>query len=141
MLGSSAFLIGGLLKPVKAWAVWNDAAFDAQNLKSALDAYYPDASINSSDRILIGVRQEIENGAVVPVKITSDLPEIRSIAIFVKENPNPLIANFDLSPRSKGFVSSRIKMDRSSEIMVVVVSGDQVYSNKTYVTVHEGGCA
>lgn len=141
MLGSSAFAISGLLKPVKVWAIWNDAAFGAQNLKAALDAYYPGANIKASDRISIGVRQEIENGAVVPIKVTSDLPDIKSIAIFVEKNPNPLIANFDLSPRTSGFVSTRIKMDQSSEIMVVVVSGGQVYSNKTYVTVHEGGCA
>lgn len=141
LLGSGAVVVGGLLKPVKAWATWNDAAFDAQNLKSALDAYYPGAVIKVSDKISIGVREEIENGAVVPIKVTTDLPDIKSIAIFVEKNPNPLIANFDLSPRCNGFISSRIKMDQSSEVLIVVVSGEQVFSNETYVTVHEGGCA
>ncbi len=141
MLGAGAVFVGGLLRPVKTWAVWNDAAFGAENLQSALDAYYPDSEVVPSDGITIGVRQEIENGAVVPIKVTTDLPDVQSIAIFVDKNPNPLIANFDLSPRCKAFVSSRIKMDQSSEVMAVVMSRGKPYSSKVFVTVHQGGCA
>ena len=136
----TAILVSGLLHPARVLAIWNDTAFSAQNLKAALEAYYPGLAISPSDRITIGVRPEIENGAVVPVKVNTDLPNIESIAIFVEHNPNPLIANFDLSPRCKGFISTRIKMDRPSDILVVVVSDGKAYSHKTFVEVHEGGC-
>ncbi len=137
--GATLFMTG-LLYPARVLAKWNDKAFSAQNLQAALDAYYPGLDIIPSDRINIGVRPEIENGAVVPVKIDTDLPAIESIAIFVENNPNPLIANFDLSPVCKGFVSTRIKMDGPSDILVVVVSNGQPFSSKTFVEVHEGGC-
>ena len=141
LMGISAVVVGGLIKPVKTLAAWNDAAFNAQNLDKALAEYYPGKRVLSSDDIVIGVRTEIENGAVVPVKVTTTLTDVTSIALFVEKNPNPLIANFDLSPNCNGFVSSRIKMDQSSELMAVVVSAGQPYSSKTFVTVHQGGCA
>ena len=139
-LAGSSLLSYGLLHPLRALAKWNEAAFSAVDLATALENYYPGQTITQTDKIIIGVRPEIENGAVVPIKITTDLPAVESIAIFVDNNPNPLIANFDLSPACKGFVSTRIKVDQPSDIHAVVKSAGKVYSNKTSIIVHEGGC-
>ncbi len=141
LIAGSTLLSSGLLNPLKVLAKWNEAAFSAENLQSALANYYPGQSIIPSDKIIIGVRSEIENGAVVPIKVTTDLPQVESVAIFVDKNPNPLIANFDLSSACKGFVSTRIKVDQPSDIYAVVKSEGKVFSTKTSIIVHEGGCA
>lgn len=136
----SLILISGLLKPISVLAKWNKEAFSAENFESALNAYFPEQEIIESSQISIGVHPVIENGAVVPLKINADLPNIESITIFVDKNPNPLIANFDLSPVCKGFISTRIKVQNPSNIYAVVKSDGKVFMTKTFIEVHEGGC-
>lgn len=121
-------------------ARWKEESFTATDFETALKTYFPDQEISESDQISIGVHPVIENGAVVPLKINSGLPNIESITIFVEKNPNPLIANFDLSPVCKGFISTRIKMQYPSNIYAVVKSNGKVYMKKTFIEVHEGGC-
>ena len=42
-----------------------------------------------------------ENGAVVPIGITSSIPKTESIAILIEKNPNMLAAVFDHSRRHR----------------------------------------
>lgn len=140
LVSGSLALASGLLKPVVALAKWNEAAFTAVDIETALNAYYPDQQIIESDQISIDVHAVVENGAVVPIKIKTDLPEPESIAIFVDKNPNPLIANFDLYPGCIGFISTRIKVQEPSNIIAVVKANGKVYSTKTFIEVQEGGC-
>ncbi len=137
--GSLVF-ISGLIKPIYALAKRNEEAFSAEDFDTALHTYFPGFEIIESEQISIGVHPEIENGAVVPIKINTDLPDVVSISIFVDKNPNPLIANFDLFPGCKGFISTRIKVQNPSNIYAVVKSNDKVYMTKTFIEVHEGGC-
>lgn len=129
-----------LLKPITTLAKWNQEAFDATDYKHALNSYFSNQQIEETDQIKIGVHSNIENGAVVPIKVNTDLPSLKSITIFVDNNPTPLIANFDMTPACLGFVSTRIKMEQPSNIIVVVKSGEKLFSTKTFVEVHEGGC-
>ncbi|HIF50607.1 MAG TPA: thiosulfate oxidation carrier protein SoxY [Thiotrichaceae bacterium] len=139
---SSATLVlfSGLLKPVSALAKWNQVAFDDTDYDTAINSYFPDQQMQVSNKIAIKVHPIIENGAVVPVEIKTDLAEPESITIFVDKNPTPLIANFDLFAGSIGFVSTRIKMEQPSNIIVVVKSEGKFYTTKTFVEVQEGGC-
>lgn len=139
-LASGSVILTGLFKPIFALAKWNQTAFDATDFNSAINSYFPEQQIEESDQITINVHPVIENGAVVPVKIKTGLPKPESITIFVDKNPTPLIANFDLFPGCLGFVSTRIKMESPSNIIVVVKTDNKLYSAKTFVEVHEGGC-
>jgi len=136
----SILLFTGLLKPVTALARWNKAAFNAVDFNNAISAYFPDQQIQKTEHITIGVHPVVENGAVVPVKINTDLPNPESITIFVDKNPNPLIANFDLFPGCIGFISTRIKVQEPSNIVAVVKADGEVFSKSTFIEVHEGGC-
>ena len=107
----------------------------------ALEKLFPGMSIADSDQITIGVHDLVENGAVVPVKINSDLPDVSSISIVVEKNPNPLIAHFELSPRCRAFVATRIKVGAPSELVAIVKSKGQLYKTSKYVEVVEGGCS
>ena len=82
----------------------------------------------------------VENGAVVPIKVNTDLPNVVSITILVEKNPNPLIANFNLTPACAGFVATRIKVGEPSNITTVVKSNDKLFSKSKFVEVVEGGC-
>lgn len=140
LAAGSIVLFSGLLKSVTALAKWNKAAFTAVDIDDAINAYFPDQQLQETDQITIGVHAVVENGAVVPIKIKTDLPKPESITIFVDKNPNPLIANFDLSPGCIGFISTRIKVQQPSSIIAVVKANGKVFSTKTFIEVHEGGC-
>ncbi len=138
---SGSFILSGLLKPIIALARWNQTAFDATDFNNAINSYFPDQHFSETDKIKISVHPVIENGAVVPVKINTDLLKPESITIFVDKNPTPLIANFDLFPGCLGFISTRIKMEQPSNIIVVVKANGKFFTTKTFVEVHEGGCS
>ena len=140
LASSSALLITALLFPFKVLARRSEAAFSATDYQEALTTYFPDAEITESGKISIGVRQEIENGSVVPIKVTTALPAPESISIFVEKNPTPLIANFDLTSACKGFISTRIKVELPSDVITVVKSEGKLFCTKKYIIVREGGC-
>lgn len=133
-------VLGSLLRSAAALAEWNVDAFAAQTEREAIDVFFPDREIIPSEAIKIGVHEVIENGAVVPIKIDTDLPAVQSISIFVEHNPNPLIAHFDLSPECKGFIATRIKIGQPSDIIAIVQSEGKLYSKRKFVEVVEGGC-
>jgi len=81
-----------------------------------------------------------ENGAVVPITVSSTLPDIESISIIAAKNPSPLAASFQLSSMSEGYVSTRIKMGKTSNVIAVVKSGGKLYSATQEVKVTIGGC-
>jgi sulfur-oxidizing protein SoxY len=137
---SGSFFLSGLVKPFSVFAKWNQEAFDATDFKTAINSYFPNHEIEKTDKISIGVHPVIENGAVVPVKIKTEISNVESITIFVVKNPTPLIANFDLFPGCLATVSTRIKMENPSNIIVIVKADNRLYSTKTFVEVHEGGC-
>ena len=135
-----AIFASGLVTPIKAFAEWNQTAFSAKDFNTAIDAYFPKQKIHESNQIKIEVYDEVENGAVVPVKVETSLQNVKAITIFADKNPNPLIANFDLSPNCIGFVSTRIKVSKPSNIIVVIDSNEMLYMTKKFIIVHENGC-
>ncbi len=132
--------ITSLLKPLVALADWNKEAFWAAEQNIALENLFPGKTLSESDKVVISMHEFIENGAVVPIKIKTTLPDVSSISIFVEKNPNPLITHFELNPRCAGLVSTRIKVDQPSNITAVVQSGGKLFSKKQFVEVAEGGC-
>ena len=143
LLSSAAIILTGassLLKPILAFAEWNVDAFSAETETDALAAFFPGLEITPSDAITIGVHDLVENGSVVPLKIQTDLPNVESIAIMVEKNPNPMIANFNLTPACAGFIATRIKVGEPSNITAVVKSDGRLFSAKKFVEVVEGGC-
>ena len=125
--------VGGLLKPIFAFADRNVDAFNAETESDALSEFFPGLAVTPSDAITIGVHDLVENGAVVPIKVNTTLPNVESISIMVEKNPNPLIANFNLTPACAGFVEP-------SNITAIVKSNGKLFSTTKFVEVIEGGC-
>ena len=131
--------ITGLLKSGLVFAKNRDA-FSAKTESDALSSFFDDQQIEPSDAIAIDVHDVVENGAVVPVRITTTLPGVDSITILASKNPNPLIASFNLGPECTAFIATRIKVAEPSEIVAVVSSQGKLFSARKYVEVIAGGC-
>ena len=52
----------------------------------------------------------------------------------------PLVASYDLGPGAVPFVSTRIKMGKTGDVVAVVKAGGKLYSNRKGVKVTIGGC-
>ncbi len=130
----------GLITPRAVLAAWPKAAFEAKELDSALKSAFGSSSMTESSDITLKAPEIAENGAVVPVTVTSTIPNAESISILISENPTPLAASFKLGSNTEGFVSTRVKMGKTSDVVAVVKSGDKLYSSKLLVKVTIGGC-
>jgi sulfur-oxidizing protein SoxY len=81
-----------------------------------------------------------ENGAVVPLTIdASKMLDVTSITIVIMNNSTPMAASFALSG-ARGFVSTRVKMGKTSPVVAFVEAGGKDYSVTKEVTVTIGGC-
>lgn len=130
----------GLLKPTEVLAAeWNKAAFDAKGMPDALKVLNATGSAESKD-ITIKAPDIAENGAVVPVEVTSKIAGTTGIVLLVEKNANPLTANFDLANGADGYVSTRIKMGQTSNVRVLVKAGGKSYTAVKEVKVTIGGC-
>jgi sulfur-oxidizing protein SoxY len=139
LLGMLAALVAGLA-PLRALAAeWNKAAFDAHALPEALKSIGV-GSAAESDKIELKAPEIAENGAIVPVEITSRIPGTESIYIFADKNPQPLVAEFDFTGATDPFISTRIKMGETSKVRVIVKAGGKFYATTRDVKVTIGGC-
>ncbi len=129
----------GLMKPTLALASAPRSAFEAKNVGDALKGMGASAPADSKD-IAIKAPDIAENGAVVPVEVTSNIAGTTTIAIMAEKNATPLVADFDLSGGAVGFVSTRIKMGQTSLIRAVVTAGGKSYTAAKEVKVTIGGC-
>lgn len=133
-------IASGLLKPGAAFAAaWNSLAFTAKDTAEAMKNAGYGAATDSSD-VLIKAPDIAENGAVVPVSATSNIPGTTSMAIFVDKNPAPLIADFAFSDGAEAYISMRIKMAKTSMVRVAVKAGGKYYTSSREVKVTIGGC-
>ena len=128
-----------LLKPNRALAAWNKGAFDA---KSTLDAMRALGVSSTEDSKAIEIRapEIAENGAVVPIDITSNIPGTTSISVFIEKNPFPYTGTFDFSQGSVPYVHLRVKIGESSPVRVVATAGGKHYTTVKEVKVTIGGC-
>lgn len=133
-------MAAGLLKPGAVFAAeWNKAAFDAKDVAGALKGIGGTGAAESG-QITVKAPDIAENGAVVPVEISSALPGTESIAIIGEKNGLPLVAQFDLMNGAEGYVSTRIKLGTTSNVRAVVKAGGKVYTAAKEVKVTIGGC-
>jgi len=129
----------GLLKPPQALAGVPRSAFEAKNVGDALKNMSVSAPADSKD-ITIKAPDIAENGAVVPVEVTSGIPGTTAIAILAEKNATPLVADFGLMGGAEAYISTRIKMGQTSLVRAVVMAGGKAYTAAKEVKVTIGGC-
>ena len=134
-----AFLGLLLAKPLTVLAAWNEQAFGAKTAADALKNIGADAAAPSKD-ITIEAPQIAENGAVVPIEISSSIPGTTSIAVVIEKNPFPLAGKFDFKDGALPFVKLNVKMGETSDVRVVAVAGGRQYVATREIKVTIGGC-
>jgi sulfur-oxidizing protein SoxY len=138
--GASALVATGLLKPRAAEAAtWNKQGFEAKAYNDAIKGLGAANMIESKD-ISITAPDIAENGAVVPVAITSKIPNTQSISIIAEKNPFPLAATFDVANGAEPYASVRLKMGQTSNLRAIVKADGKYYTAAKEVKVTVGGC-
>jgi len=135
----AALLACGLAPSARTLAARNDEiAFAAVNVDGVLKAL--DAEPVPDSQISLLVPDSIENGAVVPVEVTSHLAGPQEIFVISEANPFPLVARFLIPEGTEPFVSTRIKVAQSCNVYALVQSGGRFYSAVKATQVTVGGC-
>ena len=142
--GSGAALLGmlaaaGIIKPGLALADWNKAAFDAKSMADTLKALGVAGTTDSKDVQVTGP-DIAENGAVVPVGVSSSLPNVSMVAILIEKNPNALSATFNLPEGTEANVQTRVKMGQTSNVYALVKSDGKFFMATKEIKVTLGGC-
>ena len=133
-------LVSGLVKSSNAIAAqWNSAGFESRAMADALKTLGAGNPVQSGD-IVITAPDIAENGAVVPVAVTSKIPNTQQISIIAEKNPRPLMATFDVSNGGEGYISTRIKMGETSNVWAVVKADGKFFAAKKEVKITVGGC-
>lgn len=128
-----------LLTPSTVLAAWPKNAFKAKKIDAAMGAM-SEANAADSSKIKVDAPDIAENGAVVSVKISTTLPKVESMSIYIPVNAFPLSASYVLSNQIEPEITGRIKMAKTSKVVAVVKSGGKVYTASKQVKVTLGGC-
>jgi sulfur-oxidizing protein SoxY len=126
-----------------AFAAANDKypedAFKQKSSDDAIKTLYGKTA-EPSDKVKLDAPEIAENGAVVPISVSSTLADVTSISILVAENPNALAASYKIPAGTVPNVANRLKMAKTSNVIAVVEAGGKLYSATKEVKVTVGGC-
>jgi sulfur-oxidizing protein SoxY len=139
----SVALIGLGFGNVPALAAANDKypedAFKQKSDADAIKALYGKTA-EASDKVKLDAPEIAENGAVVPIAVTTTLADVTSISFLVSENPNALAASYVISAGTMPAIANRLKMAKTCNVIAIVESGGKLYSATKEVKVTVGGC-
>jgi sulfur-oxidizing protein SoxY len=119
---------------------FNKNAFEAKTIQEAIKAAGGGAMSESKDVTLTGP-DIAENGAVVPLGVSTSLTGVKELLILVEKNPNALVALFKVSDAIDANFMTRAKMGQSSDVYAVAIMNDgRALFSKKEVKVTLGGC-
>jgi sulfur-oxidizing protein SoxY len=145
--GAGVVLLTGIginsFNPVAVFAAVNDKypedAFKQKGAADAIKSLYG-RTAEPSDKVKLDAPEIAENGAVVPVSVSTTLTEVTSISFLASENPNALAAVYQIPPGTLPNVANRLKMAKTCDVIVIVEAGGKLYSATKEVKVTVGGC-
>ena len=118
---------------------WPDEAFKQKGEAEAIKALYG-RTAEPSDKVKLDAPEIAENGAVVPISVTTTLTDVTSISFLVADNPSALAAYYQIPPGTLPSVANRLKMAKTSNVTAIVEAGGKLYSATKEVKVTVGGC-
>ena len=127
--------------PLRGLANWNQDAFHSRQYQTALESLYGSKVLEKTNNIKIQAPDVAENGASVPITVSTSIKGIETLSIFIENNPLPLIASYNLRQYAIPNFSVRVKIAKSSPIHVVVKSQGKLLSSSKKIHVSVGGCA
>lgn len=116
------------------------AAFEAKTMADVLKAFGAGAPTESKD-VTLTAPDIAENGAVVPMGVSTTVPGAARLLLLVEKNPNALVAMFNVNDAVDANFSTRAKMGQSSDVYAVAITKDgKALFAKKEVKVTLGGC-
>jgi sulfur-oxidizing protein SoxY len=136
----AALLAGAGVLPARAQAAYNRAAFDGKSIDAVIRALGIAKPVESAE-VVFTAPDIAENGAVVPIGVSTGVPGVRRIAFLVEKNPTTLAGVFEFTDAVEAGVKTRIKMGQTSNVLAVAITADGrvLYAQKE-VKVTLGGC-
>ncbi len=124
----------------KVMANWPSELFLGKNNSKVIDSITNGSDISESELIEIKAPEIAENGAVVPITVSTELTNVKRISILVENNPSPLISSIEINDQLSPYVSTRVKMAKTSNIIAIVSTDSGHFSATKNVKVTIGGC-
>lgn len=133
-------ITAGLIKPSDVFAAeWKSDVFDAKSIDDVMKALGGGKAAVSSD-VAVNGPDIAENGAVVPVSVSSSVPNTEFVAILVEKNPSPMAASFNIPAGTVPEVSTRVKMGGTSNVHALVKADGKWLIATKEIKVTLGGC-
>jgi sulfur-oxidizing protein SoxY len=135
------FLKGGLavalscaLSPGVVLGVYPKTAFESKDVAGAITALHGSSSFSPSNEIVIKAPAMAINGKVVPVQVISNIPNTESISLILETSIQPFMASFNIYG-SEAFVSTRVKIEQTGSLLVLVKAGGELFATKQEIRV------
>lgn len=137
---AGAAITGGLLSSKTVFAAAHETDISkAKSLDEALKAMGATGAV-ASEMVKIKAPEIAENGAVVPVGVTSKIEGTTEIIILISNNPTPFSAKYTFGEKAVTSIKSRFKMAKTTDVVAVVKANDKFYMAKSNIKVTKGGC-
>jgi len=117
------------------------AAFDATNADDAMKKLYGTTDTMSDGKAKLKAPDIAENGAAVPITVSTSLENPKTMAITVDGNPHPLVVAWEVKKGTIPEFSTRIKMRKTGNVTLIVEDANgKLHSVTKQVKVTVGGC-
>ena len=137
---TGAAITSGLISSNSVFAASHEKDFTkAKSLDEAMKLMGV-TDVAESEMIKIKAPEIAENGAVVPVGITSEIEGTTEIVALISNNPTPYAAKYTIGAKAKAAVKSRFKMAKTTDVVAIVKANDKFYTAKSNIKVTKGGC-
>ena len=136
-----AALVICIARPLAALAAWNKEAFGAKTAGDALKSLGI-GNATASDDLKVEVPQIAENGAVVPIEISSAIPGTTALIVVIDKNRIPIVTRVALTPASgQAYMGANIRLGETTDVRAVIEQSDgTLLAVKREVKVTVGGC-
>jgi len=125
--------------PRIVFAAYSQKAFKNPSVEDSLNQLFGSNATTPSDDIKLKAPDIAENGAVVPIEVSTSM-KADQIAFMVKENPNPLAIVANIPAGTEAMVKTRVRMGKTTQVTAVVSSNGKLYTASKEVKVTIGGC-
>ncbi|HQU16015.1 MAG: thiosulfate oxidation carrier protein SoxY [Chromatiales bacterium 21-64-14] len=140
LTAGAAACAGTMVPRMVLAAAWPASAFDADTVGVAMKSLFGGATPATSSNVTIEAPTIADNGASVPVKVSTTLTGVQSISVLASKNPHPLSATYTFSENVEPDIAMRLKMGKTADVIAVVKANGKLYSHKKQVKVTIGGC-
>jgi sulfur-oxidizing protein SoxY len=129
-----AIALSSALRPGVVLGVYPKTAFENEDVVGAISDLHGTSSFSTSNEIVIKTPGIAKNGKVVPIQVISNIPDTETISLILESNAKPFMASFNIYG-SEAFISTRIKMEETGSLLVVVKAGGALFATKQEIRV------